>query len=106
MLSLGMDASLALRIASSNAGLPTGSPPPSRAATMIARVSLEDCLPRLESTIAFLCLMLAHLECPDIYFILGASGPASSPRGPIGWAAMSVDLDPAIFKAYDIRGLH
>jgi hypothetical protein len=23
-------------------------------------------LPRRESTIAFLCLMLAHLECPDM----------------------------------------
>jgi len=52
----------ALRIASPSAGLPTGSPPPSRAATMIARVSLEKCLPRRESTIAFLCLIEAHLE--------------------------------------------
>src|ERR1700689_2993822 len=65
MLSFGIDASLALRIARSSAGLPTGSPPPSRAATVIARVSFEKAAPRRESTIAFLCLMLAHLECPD-----------------------------------------
>src|SRR6478735_5514830 len=86
MLSFGIDASLALRIASSSAGLPTGSPPPSRAATMIARVSFEKCLPRRESTIAFLCLMLAHLECPDMYCILGVSRargrPAHTAAGP------------------------
>jgi hypothetical protein len=33
--------------------LPTGSPPPSRAATVIARVSFENWAPRRESTIAF-----------------------------------------------------
>ena len=42
MLSFGIEASLALRIARSSAGLPTGSPPPSRAATVIARVSFEN----------------------------------------------------------------
>src|SRR5437763_9193385 len=66
MLSFGIDASLALRTAFSSAALPSGSPPPSRAATVIARVSLENCAPLRESTTAFLCLMLAHLECPDI----------------------------------------
>jgi hypothetical protein len=25
-----------------------------------------NCAPRRESTIAFLCLMEAHLECPDM----------------------------------------
>src|SRR5580704_8633726 len=66
MLSLGIDAALALAIASASGALPTGSPPPSRAATVTARASLVNCWPRRESTIAFLCLMLAHLECPDM----------------------------------------
>ena len=38
------------------------SPPPSRAATVIARVSLVNAWPRRWSTTAFLCLMEAHLE--------------------------------------------
>ena len=42
------------------------SPPPSLAATVIARASFVKSLPLRESTIAFLCLMLAHLECPDM----------------------------------------
>src|SRR5215472_15003775 len=66
MLSLGIDASLALRIAFSSVAFAFGSPPPSRAATVIARVSFENCAPRRESTTAFLCLMLDHLECPDM----------------------------------------
>src|SRR4030081_3075733 len=79
MLSFGIDASLALRIASSSAGLPTGSPPPSRAATVIARVSFEKCAPRRESTIAFLCWMLPPFECPDIPQSLRI-GAAPTPR--------------------------
>ena len=43
-------------------GLPSTSPPPSFAATVIARASLVNSLPRRESTIAFLCLIPAHLE--------------------------------------------
>src|SRR5215210_3617213 len=64
MLSLGIDASLAFCTASASAGLPSGSPPPSLAATVIARASLVNSLPRRASTIAFLCLIPAHLECP------------------------------------------
>ena len=40
----------------------TGSVPPSRAATMIARASLEKSLPRLASSLPFLCLIVDHLE--------------------------------------------
>src|SRR3954453_12365001 len=64
MLSLGIEASLAFEIASASAGLPSGSPPPSFAATVIARVSFVKSLPRRASTIAFLCLIPAHFECP------------------------------------------
>src|SRR4029453_16751280 len=49
--------------------LPSGSGPPSRAATMIALVSFEKSLPRLASTAPFLCLMLDHLLCPDMLLL-------------------------------------
>ena len=62
MLSFGIEASRAFWIASASAGLPSGSPPPSRAATVIARVSLVKRAPRLASTAFFLCLIDAHLE--------------------------------------------
>src|SRR5262245_3594330 len=64
MLSFGIDASLAFWIAVASAALPSGSPPPSRAATVIARASLVKCWPRRASTTAFLCLICAHLEWP------------------------------------------
>ena len=62
MLSLGIEASFAFCTASASDGLPSMSPPPSFAATVIARASLVNSLPRRESTIAFLCLIPAHLE--------------------------------------------
>ncbi len=62
MLSFGIDASLAFCTASASAGFPSGSPPPSRAATVIARVSFVNSAPRLASTAFFLCLIEAHLE--------------------------------------------
>src|SRR5439155_13581856 len=64
MLSLGIEASLAFWTASPSAGLPSMSPPPSFAATVMARASLVKSLPRRASTIAFLCLIPAHLLCP------------------------------------------
>src|ERR1700743_1413495 len=42
------------------------SPPPSRAATVIARASLKKSLPRFASAAPFLCLIDDHFECPDI----------------------------------------
>src|ERR1700755_2336857 len=72
MLSLGIEASLAFWTASESAGLPSTSPPPSFAATVIARASLVNSLPRRASTIAFLCLIPAHFECPDMSMILSA----------------------------------
>src|SRR6188474_2924324 len=74
MLSLGIEASLAFWTASASAGLPSTSPPPSLAATVIARASLVNSLPRRASTIAFLCLIPAHLECPAMRSILGVHG--------------------------------
>src|ERR1700733_7940391 len=72
MLSLGIEASFAFWIAFVSAALASGSPPPSRAATVIARASFVKCAPRRASTIAFLCLIPAHFECPDMRGILRA----------------------------------
>src|SRR3954470_13596363 len=78
MLSLGIEASLAFCTARPRAGLPSTSPPPSFAATVIARASLVNNLPRRESTIAFLCLIPAHLEWPAMGAIL--DGREKAPR--------------------------
>src|SRR4051794_18640188 len=66
MLSFGMRASFAFCTALASAAFMSGSPPPSRAATWIARASFVKCAPRRASTTAFLCLIDAHLEWPDI----------------------------------------
>src|SRR3954469_12147719 len=65
MLSFGMEYDRAFSIAFCSARLFAGSPPPSRAATMIARASLEKSFPRLASAAPFLCLIEDHLLCPD-----------------------------------------
>src|ERR1700751_3659996 len=117
MLSFGIDASFALRIAFSSGAFAAGSPPPSRAATMIARASFEKCAPRRESTTAFLCLMLAHFECPDIRGVYefavraprraGGARPRSRGRRRHRIPSrVGASPTPEIFKAYDIRGLY
>src|SRR5439155_27166144 len=65
MLSFGIEAAFAFSTAFWSARLPAGSGPPSFAATMIARVSLEKSLPRFASAAPFLCLIDDHLLCPD-----------------------------------------
>src|SRR6185436_244104 len=47
-------------------GLPAGSPPPMRAATVISLISLVKSLPRLASSAPFFRLIVAHLEWPLI----------------------------------------
>src|SRR5690349_983763 len=66
MLSLGTEDFLAFWMASYRVGFPAGSPPPILAATSMFLISLANILPRLASTTAFLCLVVAHLEWPDI----------------------------------------
>src|ERR1700749_4499904 len=66
MLSLGTDDFFAFWMASYSVGLPAGSPPPVRAATSMFLISFANILPRLASTTAFLCFVVAHLEWPDI----------------------------------------
>ena len=53
MLSFGIEGSRAFWIARARAGFPSGSPPPSRAATVIARANFVNFFPRRESTTAF-----------------------------------------------------
>src|SRR5262245_43881324 len=65
MLSFGIECSRAFSIAFCSAMFPAGSGPPSRAATMIARVSFEKSWPRLASVAPFFRLIDAHLLCPD-----------------------------------------
>src|SRR3989442_15552262 len=57
---------LASSIALRSRALPSGSPPPDRAATVISLMNFVNSLPRLASSAPFLCLILCHLECPDI----------------------------------------
>src|SRR5829696_2171030 len=66
MLSFGIEFSLAFWTALARAALPSGSPPPSFAATWIARASLVNRAPRLASAAPFLCLIELHLLWPDI----------------------------------------
>src|SRR3954471_22630863 len=66
MLSLGTELPFAFWMASANVGLPAGSPPPVRAATSMFLISLANNLPRRASTTAFLCLVVAHFEWPDM----------------------------------------
>src|SRR5271163_1647485 len=64
--SLGMFAPLAARIAVRRRGLEPGSPPPMRAAMVISRMMRVNTRPRLASVAPFLCLIVAHFECPDM----------------------------------------
>src|SRR5215208_7712367 len=68
IVSLGMLPLLASRIAFRKRALPSGSPPPERAATVISLINFVNSLPRLASSAPFLCLILCHFECPDIGF--------------------------------------
>src|SRR5215813_10731398 len=65
MLSRGIEYDFAFSIAFCSARLFAGSPPPSFAATMIARESFEKSCPRFASAAPFLCLIDDHLLCPD-----------------------------------------
>jgi hypothetical protein len=61
MLSFGIEAAFAFSTAFWSDRFAAGSGPPSFAATMIARVSLEKSLPRFASAAPFLCLIEDHL---------------------------------------------
>src|SRR3712207_5852331 len=67
MVSLGMLAAFASETALRRRAFASGSPPPVRAATEISLISLVKTLPRLASKAPFLCLIVCHFECPDIF---------------------------------------
>src|SRR6188768_4037192 len=64
MFSPGMLTALAASIAVRRRGLPPGSPPPLRAATVISRITLVQDEARLASVIAFFLLICFHLLWP------------------------------------------
>src|SRR5262249_38710684 len=66
MLSFGTEFFFAFWMASYSVGFPAGSPPPVRAATSMFLIRRANSLPRLASTTAFLCFVVAHFEWPDI----------------------------------------
>src|SRR5450755_1318056 len=66
MFSAGMLTFLAAKTAVRRRGLASASPPPPRAAIIISLIRRVKTLPRLESRAAFLCLIVAHLLCPDM----------------------------------------
>src|SRR5690348_10130126 len=66
MLSAGMFSPLAAKIAVRKRGLESGSPPPWRAAMVISLIRRVKIFPRLASSAPFLCLIVAHLEWPDM----------------------------------------
>src|SRR5271169_3744593 len=66
MFSAGMFSALAAAMAPRRRGLPSGSPPPERAPMVISLMRRVKILPRLASSAPFLCLIVAHLEWPDI----------------------------------------
>src|SRR5262249_33794229 len=69
MLSFGIEAARAFSTAFCSARFPAGSGPPSRAATMMARVSFEKSFARWAAPAPFLCLIDDHLLCPDTSFL-------------------------------------
>src|SRR5215469_9146247 len=66
MLSLGIFSFFAAAIAVRRRGLELGSAPPMRAAMVSSRIRRVKTRPRLASVAAFLCLIVAHFECPDM----------------------------------------
>src|SRR5579875_2206801 len=96
MFSFGTELFLAFWMASYSVGLPAGSPPPVRAATSTFLISLAKSLPRLASTTAFLCLVVADLECPlmtvpsQFQQKAHGSGDPGSARGERPWQAVAL----------------
>ena len=69
MVSFGMLFAFALAITSRSLLLFAGSGPPSFTAITISRPIMVKILPFLASFFSFLCLILANLECPDMFIL-------------------------------------
>src|SRR5438309_8138848 len=106
MLSFGIEYERAFSTAFARARLLAGSPPPSFAATMIARESFEKSLPRLASAAPFLCLIVDHLLCPDTHLLLPSPyRPKCRPdaRSGDGGVARPRLLEPRLGRAHRRR---
>src|SRR5207248_2918991 len=66
MLSAGMFSAFASAMALRSRGFLSASPP-ARAAMLISLIRRVKILPRLASSAPFLCLIVAHLEWPDMH---------------------------------------
>src|SRR3954466_7127174 len=66
MFSRGMFCALASATIVRRRGFMFGSPPPLRAATVNSLMMRVNTLPRLASAAPFLCLIVCHLEWPDM----------------------------------------
>ena len=87
ILSFGMDCALAFATAAASDALLSGfGSLPRRAATVMLRLSFEKSAERFASCAPLRCLVVAHLECPDMrdpfYVLLAGSGASRriSPR--------------------------
>src|ERR1700731_5132333 len=76
MFSAGILTALAAVMAVRSRGFMSGSPP-WRAAIIISLMMRVNAFPRLASRAAFLCLIVAHFECPDIVKPLSRGEPDS-----------------------------
>src|SRR6478736_8373666 len=97
MLSLGTDVFFAFCTASTSVGLPERSAPPILAATSMFLMSLANDFARRWSMTAFLCLVVAHLECPDMMLLnrFAAGASADEPLYGSGRAASGRRADAA-----------
>src|SRR5215218_3464140 len=66
MFSAGMLTAFASATIVRSRGFISGSPPPLRAATVNSLMTRVNTLPRFASAAPFLCLMVCHLEWPDM----------------------------------------
>src|SRR6056300_912429 len=82
ILSFGTLDFLAFWMASARVGLPERSGPPTFAATSMFLMSLAKDLARRASMTAFLCLVVAHLEWPDIRLLVSPAYSRQSVRSP------------------------
>src|SRR5262245_62040310 len=70
MVSLGMFCAFASETALRRRALESTSPlAPVRVATVISLIIFVKILPRFASSAPFLCLIVCHLECPDIDYL-------------------------------------
>src|SRR5215471_855539 len=97
MLSAGMLTDLASATIVRRRGLESMSPPPLRAATVSSLMMRVKIFPRLASAAPFLCLMVCHLEWPDMMETPESEAekrPLILAHRPLPLAAVAARFDP------------